>query len=85
MLEKKGGRVWIGLIWLKVDTGYVLLLTPYWSFEFHKRLGICWLAYWLSAHKGLRSMELVYLEIILYWVLAKLLGEEGFCLIQIVF
>jgi hypothetical protein len=44
ILGKYGRRVWIGFIWLGIGTGGGLLQTRSWTFEFHKRRGITWLA-----------------------------------------
>jgi hypothetical protein len=49
---------WIGLIWLSTGTSGGLLWTRYWTFGFHKILGISWVAAQLAAsQEGLSSMS----------------------------
>jgi hypothetical protein len=60
ILGKQGKKVWTGFIWLRIGTSGALLRTRQWTFGFHKRWGISWLAEWLSAsQEGLCSRELV--------------------------
>jgi hypothetical protein len=59
ILEKLGGKLWIGFIWLR-NRGQCRLWTRQWTFGFHKMRGISWLAErLLASREGLRSMELV--------------------------
>jgi len=60
ILGKDGGKLRTGLIWLRIGTSDGLLWTRQWTFGFHKRHGIAWLAEWLTASQhGLWSMQLV--------------------------
>jgi hypothetical protein len=49
--------VWNGFVWLRIGTSGGLLWTQKWTFRFHKRRGISWLAEWLLASQGLCSMS----------------------------
>jgi len=46
-LNKQGENVWIGCIWLRIQTGGGLLWTRQWTFGFHTRRRISWLCEWL--------------------------------------
>jgi hypothetical protein len=47
-------NVWTGCIWLRIGTSDGLLWTRLWTFGFHKRWGISWLAEWmLASEEGL--------------------------------
>jgi hypothetical protein len=52
--------IWTGFIWLNIRTGGRLLWRLLWTFRFHKRQGISWLAeQLLASEEGLCSMNLV--------------------------
>jgi hypothetical protein len=52
--------VWTWCIWLRIGTSGGLLWTRQWTFGFHRRRGISWLAEWmLASQQGLCSRELV--------------------------
>jgi hypothetical protein len=51
--------VWIRLIWLRIGTSGGLLWTWYWTFGFHKMLGISWVAHIGSFSRGTQLDEWV--------------------------
>jgi hypothetical protein len=52
--------MWTGFIWFGMGTSGRLLWTQQWTFGFHKRRWISWVAEWLlTFQEGLCSMELV--------------------------
>jgi hypothetical protein len=51
ILQKKGGRVWWRLIWARIESSVGPWWTQYWSFEFHKRLGMSWVAVQMLAYQ----------------------------------
>jgi hypothetical protein len=60
ILKKYDGLLWTGFIWLKIGTSDGILLTREWIFEFHKMLGISFIAETLQAsQEELISMEFV--------------------------
>jgi hypothetical protein len=53
-------RMWTGSVWLRVVSSGRLSWTWYWTFRFHERWWIYWLAKrLLPSQGGLNSMELV--------------------------
>jgi hypothetical protein len=44
VLRKWSMRILIGFIWLQRPSSGWFMWTPYWTFRFHKRWGISWLA-----------------------------------------
>jgi hypothetical protein len=58
ILEKQNGKLWTGFNWLRTGTSGGLMWTRQWTFGFHKRRGISWVAEWLLAsQKVVRTME----------------------------
>jgi hypothetical protein len=55
---RQDGMVWIGLIWLRIETSVGLLWTRQWTFGFHRMLGSSWVvAQWAASQEGLSSMS----------------------------
>jgi hypothetical protein len=44
ILENSSWRVWTGFIWVRISTSGGLFWTRKWTFWFHKRREISWLA-----------------------------------------
>jgi hypothetical protein len=49
ILENVSAKLWSGFIWPRIGSRGELLWTRWWTFAFHKRRGISWLAEWLLA------------------------------------
>jgi hypothetical protein len=51
ILEERGVRIWTGFFWPRIGTSGELLWTREWTFEFHRRRRISWLAEWRPLKK----------------------------------